>query len=107
MRRSFFKKLCIALLILLWIGWAGFIYAAPNEWKEITAIIVILTAAFGLRMWTADRATVKEGGYMGEDFRWPEEKKEPIQSPQRNAGSRPSSGDSPGSETPSSLGPRG
>ena len=34
-------------------------------------------------------------------------KKEPIQSPQRNAGSRPSSTDSPASETPSSLGPRG
>ncbi|WP_044891765.1 hypothetical protein [Opitutus terrae] len=29
------------------------------------------------------------------------------QPPQRNAGSRPSSGDSPASETPSSLGPRG
>lgn len=34
-------------------------------------------------------------------------KEEPIQSPQRNAGSRPSSGDSSASETPSSLGPRG
>jgi hypothetical protein len=33
--------------------------------------------------------------------------KGPNQSPQRNAGSRPSSGDSPTSETPSSLGPRG
>ena len=32
---------------------------------------------------------------------------EPIQSPQHNAGSRPSSGDSAASETPSSLGPRG
>ena len=32
---------------------------------------------------------------------------EPIQSPQRNAGSRPSSDDSSASETPSSLGPRG
>jgi hypothetical protein len=32
---------------------------------------------------------------------------EPNQPPQRNAGSRPSSGDSPASETPSSLGPRG
>ncbi|ACB75880.1 hypothetical protein Oter_2598 [Opitutus terrae PB90-1] len=31
----------------------------------------------------------------------------PNQTPQRNAGSRPSSGDSPVSETPSSLGPRG
>ncbi len=34
-------------------------------------------------------------------------KKRPNQSPQRNAGSRPSSGDSPATETPSSLGPRG
>ena len=31
----------------------------------------------------------------------------PIQPPQRNAGSRQSSGDSPASETSSSLGPRG
>jgi hypothetical protein len=31
----------------------------------------------------------------------------PNQPPQRNAGSRPSSGESPASETPSSLGPRG
>jgi len=31
----------------------------------------------------------------------------PIQPPQRNAGSRPSSDDSPASEAPSSLGPRG
>jgi hypothetical protein len=34
-------------------------------------------------------------------------KKEPNQSPQHNAGSRPSSGDSPACETPSSSGPRG
>jgi hypothetical protein len=34
-------------------------------------------------------------------------KKGPNQSPQRNAGSRPPSGDSPVSESPSSLGPRG
>lgn len=34
-------------------------------------------------------------------------KKTPIQPPQRNAGSRPSSDDSPASETPSSFGPRG
>jgi hypothetical protein len=34
-------------------------------------------------------------------------RKEPIQPPQRNAGSRPSSGDSPASRNPSSLGPRG
>ena len=33
--------------------------------------------------------------------------KRPIQSPQRNAGSRPSSSDSSVSETSSSLGPRG
>jgi hypothetical protein len=33
--------------------------------------------------------------------------KRPIQPPQRNAGSRPSSGDTSASETPSSLGPRG
>jgi hypothetical protein len=32
---------------------------------------------------------------------------QPNQPPQRNAGSRPSSGDSPASETPSSPGPRG
>jgi hypothetical protein len=32
---------------------------------------------------------------------------EANQPPQRNAGSRPPSGDSPASETPSSLGPRG
>ena len=31
----------------------------------------------------------------------------PIQAPQRNAGSRPSSSDSSASETPSPLGPRG
>jgi hypothetical protein len=37
---------------------------------------------------------------------WMKEKK-PNQPPQRNAGSRPSSGDSSVSETPSSLGPRG
>jgi hypothetical protein len=36
-----------------------------------------------------------------------DEKKEPNQSTQRNAGSRPSSDDSPVSETSSSLGPRG
>jgi hypothetical protein len=35
------------------------------------------------------------------------EDQEPNQTLQRNAGSRPSSGDSPASETPSSLGPRG
>jgi hypothetical protein len=80
MRRSFFKKLCFALLVLLWIGWAGFVYAAPHEWMEITALFLVLTIAFGGRMWTADRATVKEGGYRGEDMRWPEEKREPIQS---------------------------
>jgi hypothetical protein len=34
-------------------------------------------------------------------------KQKPNQSPQHNAGSRPSSGDSSASETPSSLGPRG
>ena len=34
-------------------------------------------------------------------------KKESNQPPQRNAGSPPSSGDSPAIETPSSLGPRG
>ena len=43
-----------------------------------------------------------------EMFQWtvvpPEEA---IQSPQRNAGSRPFSDDSPASESPSSLGPRG
>jgi hypothetical protein len=33
--------------------------------------------------------------------------KPPNQAPQRNAGSRPSSGDTSASETPSSLGPRG
>jgi hypothetical protein len=33
--------------------------------------------------------------------------KRPIQPPQRNAGGRPSSGDSSASETPSSSGPRG
>ena len=33
--------------------------------------------------------------------------KEPNQSPQRNAGSRPSSGDSSATEIPFSLGPRG
>jgi hypothetical protein len=36
-----------------------------------------------------------------------EKTEEPNQSPQRNAGSRPSSDDSSASETPSSLGPRG
>jgi len=107
MRRSFFKKLCFALLVLLWVGWAGFIYAAPHEWMEITALFLVLTIAFGGRMWTVDRATVKEGGYKGEDMRWPEEKREPIQSPQHNAGSRPSSGDSPASETRSAPAPRG
>jgi hypothetical protein len=39
-------------------------------------------------------------------FRRPE-KRVPIQPPQRNAGSRPSSDDSSTIETPSSLGPRG
>ena len=34
-------------------------------------------------------------------------RREPIQPPQRNAGSRPSSDDSAASESPSSLGPRG
>lgn len=34
-------------------------------------------------------------------------RRRPIQPLQRNAGSRPSSGDLPASETPSSLGPRG
>jgi len=33
--------------------------------------------------------------------------REPIQPPQHNAGSRPSSGDSPASDAESSLGPRG
>lgn len=36
-----------------------------------------------------------------------EDKPGPNQPTQRNAGSRPTSGDSPSSETPSSLGPRG
>jgi hypothetical protein len=34
-------------------------------------------------------------------------RREPIQPPQHNAGNRPSSEDSPASETSSSLGPRG
>ncbi|MEZ5415568.1 MAG: hypothetical protein R3F03_14780 [Opitutaceae bacterium] len=34
-------------------------------------------------------------------------RRKPIQSPQHNAGSRPSSSDSPASATPSALGPRG
>ncbi len=38
---------------------------------------------------------------------WYEKRRRPNQSPQRNAGSRPSSGDSPTSENSSSLGPRG
>ena len=45
------------------------------------------------------------------EFDWPsyfrDMKKKPNQPTQRNAGSRPSSADSPASETPSSLGPRG
>ena len=45
----------------------------------------------------------------GSDIQWDDlvYTKTPNQSPQHNAGSRPSSGDSPVSETPSSLGPRG
>ena len=43
--------------------------------------------------------------YLAPDFA--KKKNEPNQSPQRNAGSRPSSGDSSASEAPSSLGPRG
>jgi len=83
MRRSFFQKLCIGLLFLLWIGWGCFVYAAPHEWKELTALFLILTVAFGGKMWASDRAARKERGYMGEDLRWPEEKKEPIQPPQQ------------------------
>lgn len=47
------------------------------------------------------------------DFRCPQSSlravatDEPIQPPQRNAGSRPSADDSPASETPPSLGTRG
>jgi hypothetical protein len=41
------------------------------------------------------------------DIRKVTAKEEPNQPPQRNAGSRPPSDDSPASETPSSLGPRG
>jgi hypothetical protein len=111
MRRSFYKKLVVALLFFLWIGWAGFVYASPKEWKEITLIFIVLTAGFAFRGWAADRVAHREGGYPNEDGSWPEDTasagKEPIQSPQHNAGSRPSSDDSSASETPSSLGPRG
>jgi outer membrane protein assembly factor BamE (lipoprotein component of BamABCDE complex) len=111
MRRSFYKKLVVALLFLLWIGWAGFLYASPKEWKEISLVFIVLTAVFAFRGWAADRAAHREGGYPKEDGSWPEDTapagKEPTQPPQRNAGSRPSSGDSSASDTPSSLGPRG
>jgi hypothetical protein len=55
--------------------------------------------------------TLREGGKIfghGEiKRRWTEQEKQPNQPPQRNAGSRPSSGDSSAFETSSSLGPRG
>jgi hypothetical protein len=47
----------------------------------------------------------ESSGMSKEEFQRLQEK--PNQPPQRNAGSRPSSGDSSASETPSSLGPRG
>jgi len=113
MRRSFFKKLSIALLGLLWIGWAGFVYASPREWKEVTGIFIALTVVYAFRMWAAARAADREKGFAperlvrGKGESGSSRKEEPNQPPQRNAGSRPSSGDSSASETPSSLGPRG
>ena len=63
MRRVFFKRLCIVLLILLWIGYAGFIFAAPSEWLYITVVFVSLTLIFAFRMWASDIATMREHGY--------------------------------------------
>jgi len=74
MRRSFYRKLIIALISLLWVGWAGFVYASPKEWKEITGLFIILTMVFVFRAWSADRAARREGGYPNEDGLWPKEK---------------------------------
>jgi hypothetical protein len=94
MRRSFFKKLSIALLALLWIGWAGFVYASPREWKEVSGIFIALTAIYAFRMWAAGRAADREAGFAPEQLTGgkgesgPMRKEEPNQPLQRNASTR-------------------
>lgn len=78
MRRSFFTKLTVALLFLLWIGWAGFVYASPREWLEITGLFVLLTLAFGWRAYAAGKAAEREHGFANQDGTWPDQPKKPA-----------------------------
>jgi hypothetical protein len=75
MRKSFFTKLTVMLLLLLWMGWAGFVYASPSEWLELTGIFVLLTLAFGGRAYAAGRAAEREHGFANEDGTWPDKQK--------------------------------
>lgn len=72
MRKSFFKKLTIALLLLLWVGWAGFVYANPSEWLDATAFFIMLTLVFSWRAYAASKAAEREKGFANEDGTWPE-----------------------------------
>jgi hypothetical protein len=68
-------------------------------WSVVLVAVVtngILYGAVGAAAYATARCWCQRGN-----------KRLPNKSPQRNAGSHPSSDDSPASETPSSLGPRG
>lgn len=96
-RETLWLPFAPVFLTPLWLAVAALVH----EWKVDQPAIryVGIAAGFALAVpamlfhrWLSGVSVIKEG---------------PNQPPQRNAGNRPSSGDSPASETPSSLGPRG
>ena len=89
--------ICVAALLWFSPGFSKklrleFSSKCAREYRTFTLLVLL----FWPGLWFWDYALT--GG---------ERKKKPNQPLQRNAGSRPSSDDSPASETPSSLGPRG
>jgi hypothetical protein len=70
---------------------------------HIHAVVYLMREDGVWRLWNFPFAPA----YLMDRPYWPPPFQRPNQAPQRNAGSRPSSGDSSVSETPSSLGPRG
>jgi len=79
---------------------------------EIGEVIAGRFVPWGLEPWDADEKIdhdlMSMDAFFEDDSRYVFRSKQmPIKPPQHNAGSRPSSGDSLASETPSSLGPRG
>jgi len=92
----FLRDLYASLAVLLTLSpfWVAVGSVALSQKKDFDPLHLLLTAP------------LVAAGIVGL-LRWLPARREPIQSPQRNAGSRPSSGDSSASETPSSHGPRG